>query len=61
MPIDAYYGGHGRDVMRDMQKRYGAKKGKSVFYATAEKRGLKEHLGDMMKRGAFSKKKAHSR
>jgi hypothetical protein len=27
--------------MSDMKKRYGAKKGKEVFYATANKRGMK--------------------
>jgi hypothetical protein len=39
MPIGKYYGGHGSEVMKDMQERYGAKKGKQVFYATANKRG----------------------
>lgn len=38
MPVGAYYGGHGKKVMRNMKKLYGAKKGKSVFYATANKR-----------------------
>jgi len=42
MPVSAYYGGHGKKVMRDMKERYGAKKGKSVFYATANKRGQTE-------------------
>ena len=40
-PIGDYYGGKGKKVMRAMKKRYGSKKGKSVFYATAKKRGLK--------------------
>lgn len=40
MPVSEYYKGKGESVMADMQKRYGAKKGKSVFYATANKRGL---------------------
>jgi len=39
MPISKYYGGHGSEVMQNMQSEYGAKKGKSVFYATANKRG----------------------
>jgi hypothetical protein len=38
MPISGYYSGHGKEVMGDMLKRYGDKKGKSVFYATANKR-----------------------
>lgn len=40
-PESEYYKGHGDEVMSSMQKRYGAKKGKSVFYATANKRGMK--------------------
>lgn len=35
MPVSAYYGGHGKQVMKDMKKRYGAKGGERVFYATA--------------------------
>ena len=38
MPISEYFKGHGSEVMSDMQKRYGKKKGKQVFYATANKR-----------------------
>ena len=38
MPINRYYGGHGEEVMSDMTKRYGGKKGKQVFYATMNKR-----------------------
>ena len=41
MPIHEYYGGKGERVMRTMVKRYGAKKGKQVFYATANKQHLK--------------------
>lgn len=37
MPISKYFGGKGKQVMSDMQDRYGDKKGKSVFYATANK------------------------
>lgn len=37
MPISAYFGGKGKQVMSDMQDRYGDEKGKSVFYATANK------------------------
>ena len=39
MPVSAYYGGEGRSVLRNMQKRYGTKAGKRAFYATANARG----------------------
>lgn len=38
MPQSEYYGGHGKKVMAAMRERYGEKKGKQVFYATANKR-----------------------
>lgn len=38
MPLSKYYGGHGEKVMAQMVARYGEKKGKQVFYATANKR-----------------------
>lgn len=41
MPISRYFKGHGSEVMADMKDRYGDKKGESVFYATANKRGQK--------------------
>lgn len=41
MPIDGYYSGDGTKVLASMKKTYGRKKGKEVFYATAEKKGLK--------------------
>ena len=46
MPLSKYYGGHGSDVMNKMKKKYGDKKGESVFYATANKKGLgpSEHV-----------------
>jgi hypothetical protein len=47
MPISKYYGGHGEEVMSDMKKRYGGKKGKSVFYATANKRGQTAEHGSL--------------
>lgn len=40
MPVSKYFKGHGSEVMANMKKRYGPEKGKSVFYATANKRGL---------------------
>ena len=36
-PISKYFKGKGRKVMKSMKKTYGAKKGKSVFYATVNK------------------------
>lgn len=38
MPIDSYYRGSGKKVMKNMKKEYGDKKGKQVFYATANKK-----------------------
>ena len=40
MPIQQYFKGKGQSVMESMKKRYGEKKGKSVFYATARSKGL---------------------
>lgn len=37
MPIAEYFKGKGDKVMSSMKKEYGDKKGKSVFYATANK------------------------
>jgi len=42
MPLSKYFKGKGEQVMSDMQDRYGADKGKQVFYATANSRpGMK--------------------
>jgi hypothetical protein len=41
MPISKYFKGEGSKVMKDMKSRYGSDKGESVFYATANKRGMK--------------------
>ncbi len=41
MPLNKYFSGHGKEVMASMSKEYGAKKGKQVFYATANKRKKK--------------------
>jgi hypothetical protein len=38
MPLDKYFKGKGAQVMRNMQREYGAEKGKRVFYATVNKR-----------------------
>lgn len=39
MPVSAYFGGHGDQVLRDMQRKHGKKKGTRMFYATANKHG----------------------
>ena len=41
MPVNKYFKGHGDEVMSAMAKEYGPKKGKSVFYATANKKSDK--------------------
>lgn len=41
MPIQAYFKGHGREVMQKMVAKRGAKAGKREFYATANARGMK--------------------
>jgi hypothetical protein len=41
MPLAKYFKGEGRKVMNDMKDRYGEKKGENVFYATANKTGMK--------------------
>lgn len=40
MPVDEYFQGEGRKVMRSMKNRYGKKAGKQAFYAAANKRGM---------------------
>lgn len=44
MPISKYFKGSGEKVMASMQKKYGVKKGKSVFYATIKKRKFDKHI-----------------
>lgn len=51
MPISEYYGGHGNEVMGNMQREYGSKEGKRVFYATANKRGQGRGKKKSKKRG----------
>ena len=41
MPISGYFKGHGEEVMANMKKEYGGKKGEQVFYATANKKGVR--------------------
>lgn len=38
MPLSKYFKGKGEKVMSAMKKEYGDKKGKEVFYATANKK-----------------------
>ena len=40
MPVEKYFKGSGKEVMKDMKERYGSDKGKSVFYATANKQNM---------------------
>ena len=37
MPLSKYFKSSGKKVMSSMKKQYGDEKGKSVFYATANK------------------------
>lgn len=41
MPVKSYFKGDGKEVMSKMKKKYGSKKGKKVFYATANKQKKK--------------------
>ena len=41
MPFSKYFSGKGKKVMSNMQEQYGDNKGKQVFYATANKNGMK--------------------
>lgn len=50
MPVGKYFKGHGEEVMANMKKRYGSDKGKQVFYATANKRGLDVGPSDSVKK-----------
>jgi hypothetical protein len=38
MPLSHYFKGKGEKVMKAMKENYGEKKGKQVFYATANKK-----------------------
>ncbi len=56
MPINAYFKGHGDEVMSNMTKEYGPKKGKSVFYATANKKGVKPMFtGGVVRRPEYNR------
>jgi hypothetical protein len=52
MPLNKYFKGKGEKVMKNMKEKYGEKKGKQVFYATAnknKKKGKKSHSFRMPK------------
>jgi hypothetical protein len=41
VPIDKYFKGEGDKVMSSMKQQYGEKAAERVFYATANKKGMK--------------------
>ena len=49
MPLDKYFKGKGATVMANMAKEYGAKKGKRIFYATANARKMTPPVSHMPK------------
>jgi len=54
VPINAYFHGHGEEVLADMKKKYGKDKGERVFYATAKK-GEKPNAKSAGRRRALSR------
>ena len=46
MPIGKYFGGKGEKVLGSMEKTYGPKKAKQVFYATANKQKQTPEAGE---------------
>ena len=54
MPLSKYFGGHGKEVLKKMSHKYGAKKGKKIFYATSNK---KRSLADSIVKAVSSKKR----
>ena len=40
MPLNQYFKGKGKEIMKKMKKKYGKKKGEQVFHATAKNKGL---------------------
>lgn len=49
MPVSKYFKGSGDKVLSSMKKQYGDKKGESVFYATANKTGMKPGTAENVK------------
>ena len=56
MPLSKYFRGAGAKVMDSMIQTYGEKKGKNVFYATANKVDMKTQLNLMKKTGKLKSK-----
>lgn len=44
MPLSEYFKGKGQSVMKSMKEKYGDKGGERVFYATANKTGMKPKI-----------------
>lgn len=40
MPISEYFKGKGKEIMKNMKDKYGDKKGKKVFHATAKSKNM---------------------
>jgi len=49
MPISKYFKGKGEQVLKSMKEQYGPKKGEQVFYATANKEGMKPSEDEELK------------
>lgn len=45
MPVKEYFKGSGSKVMSKMKSKYGDEKGKSIFYATANKQDMNPKKG----------------
>jgi len=64
MPISSYSAG-ARKALKAMQKRYGAKKGKQIFYAKANEKGrgktMMQKANSIYAKGSGSKRKAKRR
>jgi len=57
MPIERYFEGHGRSVMRSLKAKHGEEKGERVFYATANARHA--HPGEEMTENQKRKRALH--
>jgi hypothetical protein len=55
MPLSKHFGGHGAKVMAEMKKRYGAKRGKRIFYATENKQKQSYEDGGVVKKTGDAK------
>ena len=49
MPLNAYFEGHGEQIMRDLVKKHGAKEAKRIVYATAKKKNQAPKEGPSVK------------